>query len=178
MRATHGKADAMMLQAEEWKIERRRRACSGCGRPFRSEEELFSGILEAEGRFQRRDFCRECWGARPELFSFWKTRMPRLRERRLEDLAALTEFFKKLLASPSEDPARRKIAVLTALLLARKRRLRIVGSAPGRLRIEKSWDGEIAEIPDPPISDAEVEILRKQMEEIFDLEIGRGELAR
>ncbi len=168
----------MTLQAEEWKIDKRGRGCSRCGRAFRSEEEHYSGIAEAEGRFVRRDLCRECWEGRPELFSFWATRMPKLSERKLENVAAMVDFFKKLVEKPLEDPTRQKIAYLTALLLARKRRLKFAGSRGGRLRIEKSWDGETVEIPDPPISDAELDDLRAQMEQIFEIEIGQGDIAR
>lgn len=164
----------MTLHAEEWKIARRGRACSVCGRAFESEEEHYSGIAEVESRFERRDVCLGCWDRRPELFSFWKTRMPRLERRRLEDVGAMQEFFKRLLEKPSDDPARAKIAYLTALLLARKRRVRLLGSRDGRLRLEKSWDGEAVEIPDPPISDAELEDLRRQMEALFDIELGPG----
>lgn len=166
----------MTLQAEEWKINKRGRACGGCGRTFKSEEEHYSGIVEVESRFERHDLCQDCWKARPELFSFWKTRMPRLSERRLEDVAAMADFFKKLVEKPSDDPARQKITYLTALLLARKRRLKLAGSRDGKLRIEKSWDGETIEIADPPISDAEIEALRQQMEQLFEIEIGRGDL--
>ncbi len=168
----------MTLQAEDWKIDRRGRACSACRRAFKSEEEHYSGIVEAEGRFERRDLCQECWKARPDLFSFWKTRMPKLSERRLEDVAAMVDFFKKLLEKPSDDPSRRKITYLTALLLARKRRIKFAGSRGGSIRIEKSWDGETVEIADPPISDAEIDDLRRQMEQLFEIEIGRGDLAR
>ena len=173
-------------QTDEWKISKRGRACSFCRRPFRSEEEHYSGIAEAEARFERRDVCLPCWEKKPELFSFWKTRMPKRQQKRLEDINAMQEFFKKLIekpfdaaqGKPSEDPARQKIAYLTALLLARKRRLKLLGSRDGRLKIEKSWDGETAEIPDPPITDAELEELRRQMEALFEVEIGSADLAR
>jgi hypothetical protein len=162
---------AMIQPTEEWKISKRGRACCFCSRDFRSEEEHVSGIVEAGGRFERRDCCLPCFDRKPELFSYWKTRMPKREERRLEDLNAMTEFFKKLLEKPSDDPARQKIASLTALLLARKRRVKILASRDGKLRIEKGWDGETAEIPDPPISDAELADLRTHMEELFDLEL-------
>jgi hypothetical protein len=165
-------------QTDEWKISKRGRACSLCRRPFRSEEEHYSGIAEVESRFERRDVCLACWAGKPELFSFWKTRMPKREQKRLEDVNAMQEFFKKLIEKPSEDPARQKIAYLTALLLARKRRLKLLGSRDGRLKIEKSWDGETAEIPDPPITDPELEDLRRQMESLFEVEIGSGDLAR
>jgi hypothetical protein len=159
-------------QAEEWKISKRGRSCSVCQREFRSEEALYSGIAELEGRFERRDVCVPCWGQKPELFSFWKTRMPKREVKRLEDINAMQEFFKKLLEKPSEDPSRQKITYLTALLLARKRRIRLAGSKDGRLRIEKTWDGEATEIADPLIADSELEALKQLMEQLFVVELG------
>jgi hypothetical protein len=162
-------------QADEWRISKRGRACAICSREFRSEEELYSGIAENQGRFERRDVCLPCWDRKPELFSFWKTRMPKKEQKRLEDVNAMQEFFKRLLAAPSEDPVRQKIVYLTALLLARKRRVKLAGSKDGRLRIEKGWDGESAEIADPVISDAELAELRAQMEQLFVMELGAAE---
>ena len=128
-----------------------------------------------EGRFERRDVCLPRWGQRPELFSFWKTRMPKREEKRLEDINAMQDFFKKLIEKPSDDPSRQKITYLTALLLARKRRLKLAGSKDGRLKIEKGWDGETIEIADPPITDAEIETLKQQMEQLFEIEFSSGE---
>jgi hypothetical protein len=159
-------------QSEEWRISRRGRACSVCQREFRSEEEIYSGIAEAGERFERRDVCVPCWGTKPELFSFWRTRMPRKEQKRLEDVNAMQEFFKKLLEKPSEDPVRQKITYLTALLLSRKRRIKLAGSRGGRLRIEKGWDGEAAEIADPAIAESELADLRAQMDQLFTMELG------
>ncbi len=161
-------------QAEEWKISKRSRSCSVCQREFRSEEVLYSGIAEIEGKFTRRDVCVPCWERKPELFSFWKTQMPRREVKRLEDINAMQEFFKKLLEKPSEEPSRHKITYLTALLLARKRRIRLAGSKDGKLRIEKTWDGEATEIVDPVIADTELETLKDQMEQLFVVELGDG----
>jgi hypothetical protein len=100
--------------------------------------------------------------------------MPRREVKRLEDINAMQEFFKKLLEKPSDDANRQKVTYLTALLLARKRRLRLTGSKDGRLRIEKSWDGESTEIADPMIADTELETLKQQMEQLFVVELGDG----
>jgi len=164
-------------QAEEWKISKRGRSCSVCQREFRSEEVLYSGIAELDGKFARRDVCVPCWGQEPQLFSFWKTQMPRREVKRLEDINAMQEFFKKLLEKPSEDPSRHKITYLMALLLARKRRIRLAGSKDGKLRIEKTWDGEATEIVDPVIADTELEALKEQMEQLFIVELGDGTAA-
>jgi hypothetical protein len=161
-------------QQEEWKIQKRGRVCSQCARKFASEEEHYSGIVEVENRFERRDLCLPCWGRKPELFSFWKTRMPKIEQRRLEDIQAMVEFFRKLIEKPSEEPSRQKVTYLMALLLARKRRVKLAGSKDGKLRVEKTWDGETIEIADPPITDAELADLRTQMEAIFEMELGNG----
>jgi hypothetical protein len=162
-------------QGEEWKIHKRAKSCSACQRAFRSEEEHYSGIVEVGGRFERRDACVPCWAQTPELFSFWKTRTPKRTEKRLEDINAMQDFFKKLLEKPSDDPSRQKITYLTALLLARKRRLKLAGSKDGKLKIEKGWDGETIEIPDPPITDPELETLKQQMEALFEVEFSSPE---
>jgi hypothetical protein len=161
----------MIQHAEEWKINKRGRSCSVCARSFQSEEEHYSGIVEIETKFERRDVCLGCWAKKPELFSFWKTRMPRREERRLEDVNAMQEFFKKLIEKPSDSPSRQKITYLTALLLSRKRRVRLLGTKNGLLRIEKSWDGEQTDIVDPPISDLELEALKGDMEKLFEIEL-------
>ena len=50
---------------DDWKISRRGRACSLCQKQFGSEETLYSGISEIEGRIERRDVCLPCWAAKP-----------------------------------------------------------------------------------------------------------------
>ena len=180
-------------QPEEWRISKRGKACVACSRVFKSEEEHYSGIVEVEQRFERRDLCLPCWAARPELFSFWKTRMPKIEQKRFEDVQAMVEFFKRLVEKPSapapegaEAPApegavgpttRDKITYLMALLLARKRRVKLAGSKDGKLRVEKTWDGDAVEIADPIISDAELADLRTQMEQLFNVELGSPEQA-
>jgi hypothetical protein len=157
---------------DEWKIQKRARACSLCQRVFKSEEEHYSGIARVEARFERRDVCLPCWAEKkPELFSFWKTRMPKIEQKRFEDINAMVEFFKKLVEAPGEDLVRHKITYLMALLLARKRRVRLAGSKGGKLRVEKTWDGEAVEIAEPAIGDAELAELRAQMEALFETEL-------
>ena len=72
-------------QQDDWKISKRARACSLCQRPFRSEEEHYSGIARVEVRFERRDVCLPCWTSqKPDLCSFWKTAMPKIEQKRFE----------------------------------------------------------------------------------------------
>lgn len=161
------------MNSDEWKIEKRRPGCAGCSRAFGSEETHYSGIVEADGRFARRDYCLKCWETKTEaLFSHWMTLAPKREMRTLEDINAMQDFFRKLIAAPVEDPVREKIVYLTALLLMRKKRLKAAGpSKPrdgrNRLPLEKSWDGEIVEIAEPSIADGELEALKGSMEALF-----------
>lgn len=157
---------------EEWKVERRKKHCSACNRDFNSEEAHYSGIVEVEGHFQRRDLCLACWSAQPaELFSFWKTQMPKREERKIEDIAAMVEFFKRLVVTPSEDPMRAKVTYLIALILMRKKRLKLAGIRDGKLIVEKAWDGDTAEVVEPAIGDAELESLKGEMLKLFEMEL-------
>ncbi|HKS17308.1 MAG TPA: hypothetical protein VJU16_08345 [Planctomycetota bacterium] len=172
---------------DDWKIERRKRGCASCGREFESEELHGSAIRMAESRFGRIDGHLSCWerlfpagGEAP--FSFWTTKAPKRGKRGLEDVQAMVEFFKKLLERRSDDPVSEKILYLTSLLLMRKRRVKAAGTktSGGRpvIVLEKAWDGETVEIPDPVIPDSEIESLRTELERIFDCEVGAGEPAK
>ena len=164
----------MTVRTEDWKVQKRGKTCHICERVFGSEEDHYSGIAEVEGHFERRDVCLPCWDKKPELFSFWRTCTPRREERRLENVGAMIDFFKKLVENPLEEPRRQKVAYLTSLLLARKRRLKLCGTTNGLLKIEQGWDGETIQIPDPPITDEELEELKSEMEQLFELELGQG----
>ncbi len=159
-------------------MERRKRGCSACERLFASEEDLYSCIVEAEGSFSRRDLCLPCWSRKPfEIFSYWNTRMPLRRERKLEDIGAMVEFFKRLVSAPGDEPRRGKITFLVALLLMRKRRLKLAGSRGASLLVEQSWDGEVREVPEPAISDEELQGLRAEMERLFESECAGEEVS-
>lgn len=164
------------MNNDEWKIDKRKPGCAGCGKAFGSEETHYSGIVESDGRFARRDFCLKCWEAKSDvLFSHWMTLAPKREQRTLEDINAMQDFFRKLIAAPTEDPTREKVIYLTALLLMRKKRLKAAGPSKtrdgkNRLPLEKSWDGEILEIVEPSISDAELEPLKASMEALFESE--------
>ena len=171
---------------ESWKIERRKRVCTSCKREFASEEKHISAIREAGEKFERFDSCLPCWGKIAETpetapFSFWKTAAPKREKKKLEDVPAMIEFFKRLVANRSEEPLRQRITYITALLLMRKRKLKPAGSkridGVPHLILEKAWDGDFAEIVDPPIPDGELDTLKAELERLFDLELSAEPVA-
>ena len=154
---------------EEWKVGRRKSECSKCGQEFASGEIHYSGIFEDEDRFLRSDFCLSCWGAAEvRSFSHWKTITPKKVERRLEDIGAMAEFFNSLSRDENPTPLRQKVTYLTALLLMRKRRLKLAGREKGYLLLERARDGISVRIAEPWIEESELEGLRKDMERLFE----------
>lgn len=162
---------------DDWKIERRKRGCVGCQREFESEEQHRSAIRLTEGKFGRLDSCLACWDklfptAGDAPFSSWTTTAPKRGKKRLEDIRAMVEFFKRLLETRTGDPLHDKVLYLTSLLLMRKRRVKAAGSKTdgGRtlLVLEKTWDGETVEIVDPAIPDEELGALKAELERLFD----------
>lgn len=109
----------------EYKLARRANACMACERPFPDGATIVSVILaEGEG-FQRRDLCESCFAGPGECYSHWRTVKPvTVEERRKLDFDLAGDFLRRLLRDG--DPARAGLAYLLALLLARKRRVKLL----------------------------------------------------
>ena len=157
----------------DWRIGRKARACSACGKPFPLEEPFHSAIWVEKEAFLRRDLCGPCFSAAPSPpYSHWRTAIPKPAEKaRVFDLGLAAEFLRRLAAEG--EPARAPLAWLLALLLVRKRAVRIL-ELPGdergpRARVEFP-DGHAAlEIPAPPLTEALVPALREELGRLLEL---------
>jgi hypothetical protein len=113
----------------EWRIHHREPRCARCDRAFSEGDRIFSILyLEAE-RLRREDHCEACFeepgDPRGELL-FWRTRHALDRRTRFAvDFQAIEELF--LALEGSREPARAELRYLLALLLLRKKRLKLVG---------------------------------------------------
>jgi hypothetical protein len=112
----------------DWRIRRREERCGGCERTFLEGEGIFSLLfVEADG-LRREDVCPACFEGRSpgsELL-FWRTRHRRGRSRALAvDFEALEELFLALAGRAEERLA--ELRYLLALLLLRKKRLKLLG---------------------------------------------------
>lgn len=61
--------------AHEWNIKPRGRGCAVCGAEFPAGAECVSALFDAEGGYERRDYCPSCWDKRTdggEPFSQWQ----------------------------------------------------------------------------------------------------------
>jgi hypothetical protein len=155
----------------DWRIGKKGQACTACGTAFPCEVPFHSAIFADGESFHRSDLCERCFRAAPSApYSHWVTAIPKPEEhRRVFDLGLAAEFLRRLAAE--KDPARARLGHLLALLLVRKRVIRLTeipGEAP-RARVEFHDGREPLEIPAPPLSDDDVPALREELGGLLDL---------
>lgn len=116
----------------EWRIHRREVLCGQCQKPFGEGEALYSLLVLDPERLRREDRCGACFadpGASAEVL-FWRTHHASDRAKRLAvDFDAIEELF--LALESRKEPRSMELRYLLALLLLRKKRLKLVGVRRG-----------------------------------------------
>lgn len=151
--------------------------CAASGREFAAGEGVVAVLVErVGGGLERRDYAVEAWerGARPEgvIFGFWRcTYTPE--EKRANALLSdeeLLDLFDDL-AGVTEG---KQVAFryFLALLLIRRRQLRVVGTRAGAMLVLRKGDqGEPLEIADPGLSDT---VVAEAIEQLGQIVAGDG----
>ena len=167
--------------AENWRIPRRTRVCARTGenldvrRPFYSALVEKSGPVRAEDIFERLDFSAEAWPGvdKAAFLSFWRNKGKETESGRPAaiDYDRLQDFFDRLEGAP--EPGRRLFRYVLALILVRRRRLRLEGmvSTPegDLLRLYDRRDGgRSLEALAPEAGREELEKIQERLNQIFD----------
>ena len=167
--------------AENWRIPRRTRVCARTGatldasRPFYSALVEKSGPVRAEDAFERLDFSPEAWpeADKTTFLSFWRNKGREGESGRgaAIDYDRLLEFFDSL--EGSEEPGRRLFRYVLALILVRRRRLRLEGMdrtpEGDRLRLhDRREGGRRLEALAPEAGREELEKVQERLNHIFD----------
>ena len=164
----------------DYKFDASSRRCRTCGRVFEVGEGYFSAVVETnqEDLFQRQDFCAPCWKP-PEggYFSYWKTRVPEAepethRGPRLIDTGRLMELFEHL--ADSEEIQARRFRYVLALVLMRKRRLKVVESrrlkdGGENLTLRETGTQRTHAVSAPSVTEDEIRSVADRLREILDL---------
>lgn len=161
--------------------------CAQCSRPLEPAAPRYAALFPEGDSFRRRDYCAPCFEALPERpASFWR-RAPRRAARKAEekgkraarrrDLDALLELFERLAAPEAGAGAgtgtgtggeREKLRYLLALALVRKKRLELVELAreggADCLILRASGDAELVTVAAPPIAEADLARLSRELE--------------
>lgn len=171
-----------MSPNDTWDISRPKRECHLTGCELTEGMIYYTALREDGDTFVREDFSAEGWERvdRAPFFSYWKGRIlpPGTRKdpRLVIDTEAFYAFFRDL--DGSDKPHRRLFRYLVALLLVRKRVLRLD-------EIEKTPDGETLHLFDnrakeelrvsaPPATVEQLEDAEAELNQIFECQIGEA----
>lgn len=161
---------------EEWPISKSLGYCCGTGKKIVPGDEYFAVLVETAEGLQRRDFCVDYWEKnKPEVFCFWKTRVPQPDEKKriFIDDDMLWAFFGRL--AEEKEPERVNFRFVIALILMRKRKLRYDssrnedGKEIWRLRI--AGEKEFVDVVNPHLDQEQIEQLSSQLGQILQADL-------
>jgi len=161
---------------EQWQVQRTAGQCAGTGEKLEPGQEYYAALIDKKTHFDRLDFCCQYWQEhKPEVFSFWKTRMPLPNQKKklFVDDQVLINFFERL--AEESEPVKVNFRFVLALILMRKRILKYEDSrcqnAQEIWRIRLVRDKKIYELVNPNLNDAQIEEVSQELSTIL-----RGEL--
>ena len=110
----------------DYEVQRCTRRCAASGREFAEGEEFYS-VLVAEGSEVRRyDYAVEAWNGPPEkALGSWKSRMPTRDAGAAKSKLAPSDVMVQLFAELEDAPGKQDMRYVLALLMVRKRILRL-----------------------------------------------------
>ena len=160
----------------ELEIDKPLGQCYGTGNKIEYGEEYFGSLVETEQGLERRDFCTDYWqNEKPDVFCFWKSRIPRPDENRqiFIDDDMLFAFFERLAAET--EPERLNFRFVLALILMRKRKLKYDssrsenGKEVWRLRVVGS--GDFVDVINTHLDSEQIEQLSSQLGQILQADL-------
>lgn len=109
----------------DWRIGRQRGQCAACERAFEPGQGHYSSLSAGTDGFARADHCTSCFeaGSGASAPVWWRTRHQEQARRLKLDLESLEALFFAL--EPRVEPEWVELRALLALLLLRKRRLKL-----------------------------------------------------
>jgi hypothetical protein len=159
----------------EYKVGRRAAECAATNQPFAEGQEVVSAIFDAEDGFERRDYDAVAFEAVEPSYSFWRGRIPQAREEQHRlDFDLALEFFTRLVRD--DEPEHLGLRFLLALLLGRKRRLKLKGfSKKDGVEYQKCLlrgdeEDEELSLEVPKLDDAGRVDLQSQLNRLFGVE--------
>ncbi|MCC9603042.1 hypothetical protein LOC67_21040 [Stieleria sp. JC731] len=167
---------------EEYKVNRSTRQCFDQKRPLKEGEWYYSVVIGDDKGYQRRDYSAEAWESPPEgAVGFWKCQMPLNGERKM--VLAPREVLIDLLRQMESDADQAKLRFLLALMLLRRRFVRVIDSATPAsdelkfMNLEVVDDGTTIEVLECKIGKTESEALSESLVELLYCEASETETA-
>lgn len=160
--------------SQDWDIKSRAEACGACQAPFTDRQVYFSRLVFGAEGYAREDYCAGCWNARSadgSRYSAWQgvfRSPPPPAEEPLRKETAET-LLRKLMED--QDPARRNVIFILAVMLERKKLLieRDVQVQDGQFTrvYEHRQSGETFVVQDPRLQLNELESVQREVAELL-----------
>jgi len=166
---------------DAWKIPNAARQCAACARPLRAGDVLTTVFRWQPEGPERRDLCADCGKAGDNLADafFWRHTMPASDQRRpVVDYTLLRELFSRMLQRG--DEIYRRLSYLVALVLVRKRYLRLHGFEvrDGRevMVVSRSVGEPSFDVPAPFLSAEDMVAVRDHLSRLLQADVAEGNL--
>jgi hypothetical protein len=156
----------------DWRIERIRDRCSACSTPFVHDQRVISVVSTEAEKVARRDLCERCAPRGGADALWWETRFQlQTNAKKRVDFNRLLRIFEAWQKAP--PPGQESLLYLIALLLVRKRFLRMVDLVNQEgvecLRLRRPGPTEQWYMtPAPLLTAADLPALRARLEELID----------
>lgn len=163
--------------AEAWRIARSSRNCAATGAAIPTGEPFYSALVDKDDSFERVDYSAIAWPEvdKESFFSYWKNKGGAETEDKAPpvDYDRLLSFFDSL-EGATEAP-RRLLRYVLALVLARRRRLRLddmgrTGDGD-RLVVFDRRSGKTLEIVSPEATREELEKAQEKLNQLFECDL-------
>ncbi len=165
--------------AEAWHIARSSHTCAHSGAPIDRSQPFFSALAEKDDGFARLDYTAEAWPEveKKDFLSYWKNKggaADAAGKKPALDYERLLSFFDSL--ENHEEPRHRLFRYVLALVLARRRLLRLDDmsktDAGDRLVVYDRRASRTIEIVAPEATQEELEKVQEKLNQLFDAEPG------
>ncbi|MCE7972926.1 MAG: hypothetical protein DYG92_01185 [Leptolyngbya sp. PLA1] len=171
----------MAIAQPSYPVHRSTGVCAASGRVLAPGEACVAVLVERDGAkgLQRIDYSLECWesGARPDsasrVFGFWRARVGAEAEPKATMMSdpELLDLFEELAGATEHKQV--VFRYVLALLLVRRRSLRLMGSRPGMLLVlPKGAEGPPLEVTDPGMDEAAAGEAIEQLTQVVAPESG------
>lgn len=162
--------------ADAWQFARSSKICAKTGVEIPPETPYYSGLIETDTGLERLDYTAETWPEidKSEFFSYWKNKgwSSRADKKPPIDYERLLSFFDAL--DGAEDRFKRLLRYVVALVLVRKRKLRLddmsrTDQGDDKLMLFDRRDGgRNVAIISPEASREELDQAQEKLNQLFD----------
>lgn len=161
---------------DNWAINKPLGECFGSGKTIEPGQDYFGALVATEEGLQRRDFCVEFWeGEKPEVFCYWKSRLPSHDEKKplFVDEDMLMAFFERLAEETEQEKVNFRFVL--AMILMRKRRLKYDATIneDGRelWHLRVVGEGVFTDVVNPHLDEEQIEQLSSQVGQILHADL-------